>query len=827
MREKSSYTNTKSGGRTTSISTLAPSWVFNFTMALRFLRRKSSKITGEEKSNKNNAKVSSLAPIVDNESETSASSEKNADPSERRPSATETIDSSSTQDSKKKDGYMSRLAAESRESPHHSPWVTMSGMSHSGVKAAPPRAPKPKPRGFSPMSIQLSDPPLSRTSFETIPLSEAPAGDYHSGIGLAVDGGDARFSSSHTSIVIPPSPTITISPAGAPYNHRNSTTSMPSPPMPSYPPPAPPPVGVPIGTLANPFRDDPSPTDIGEPITNPHAVRPPPPPPPPAKLQRSPTKPSVPPPSAFSMNKRSASGRTSPGPSGFRKVSLPSPPVPPPPPPSAPPGDRSTTSVNDQGNSAFVDQPSSSNQSPPTSPSWDSWVPDLTGYYGGTPSFVAELDNTESPVAPGLAITSDDERQELDHTPDTLNDHLRVEEDLRETSKVLLPDGVSLRALTPEPGTNDTSSKSTENQIPPDSIVLSNSEHNSLLEELAKLRTQLADVDKLHKASQARIAEWEAYRVSMDKYVGQITADRQTIVEKLNSSEQAVAEKDRHTKQLHTSLNDWQAHAKAVEAHTQRVEADKAETVNQLTAQIDRLLGERTEADRSLQTMDEDMRRMQAAKAAELEVRTNAFEMKRAQMASQITHLEAQDRENQNRINGMDEDRRRLIAENTECKRTIEEWSRQYDTVASARNSSVKELQALKAQIVNMCSEADKAKARLEDAERTKVELAEAKEKMERMKETEQTMEKFVRTATEEKDKLRELLKVSTAARGRLGAALSEAEAQVKDREAKISALEKANEAQKKRMYMLGQRMAEKVEWWDGQVGAQRATAST
>ncbi|KAK6330500.1 hypothetical protein TWF696_003390 [Orbilia brochopaga] len=791
----------------------------------RFLRRKSSRIAAEENSNKNNAKATPTLPaIVDNEPETAPPDiDHTSTPApERRPSATETIDSSSTQESKKKDGYLSRLAAESRESPHLSPWASMSGMSHSGVKVPPPQ--KPKPRMSPPVPIHLSDPGSTRASVDAISSSEAPAGDYHPGIGIAVDG-ISSFSNSRTSVVVPPSPTITISPVGAPYN-RSSSASMPSPPMPSYPPPAPPPVGAPIGPLANPFRDEhPSPTDIGEPIANPHAVRPPPPPPPPAKIQRSPSKPSVPPPSAFIMHKRGTSGRTSPGPSGFRKVSLPSPPVPPPPPPSAPASDQRAT-TSEHGNSAFADvDPRPSSSQSPSSPSWDSWVPDLTGYYGGTPSFVAELDNTEASVPPGLAVTSNDERQELDPATDTQNDHLKVEEDLRETNKVLLPDGVSLRALTPEPGTNGTSSKSSEFQLPPDSVVLSNSEHNSLLAELAKLRTQLADVDKLHKASQARVAEWEAYRVSMDKYVGQITADRQTIVEKLNSSEQALAEKDRHAKQLHSSLNEWQAHAKAIDAHSQRVEADKNEKISQLNERIEQLQIERAETDRALQNLHSDTRRMQAAQEAEMTARRNSYELTQAQMASQMTHLEKLDRENKSRIVDMDGEILRLVGEVVECKKTIDEWQRQYETAANARNVVNKEMQALKAQVVNMSGEADKARARLEEAERTKAELAETKEKIERMKEEAKTMEVLQQTATEEKEKLKEKVRGFLAEKGRLMAMLDDAQRQARDRQAKIVALEKASEAQKKRMYMLGQRMAEKVEWYEGQVAPQRAAA--
>ncbi|KAJ6256528.1 hypothetical protein Dda_8390 [Drechslerella dactyloides] len=769
-----------------------------------FLRRKSSRIAAEEKSNKNNAKLTPALPaIVDHEPDDIREAPPMARAGDtdrmpiavpdRRSSATETISSTSSgQDAKKKDSYMSRLAAESRESPQLSPWMAMSGTSHLGVKAGS----KPRPRLGPPIPIRVSEPP--RAKMDTIPLSEAPVGDYHQGIGIAVDG-VSSFPNSRPSVVIPPSPTSTVSPPGPSHtSHRSSIASMPSsPPMPSYPPPAPPP-GVPVGTLANPFREEASPTDIGEPMANPHAARPPPPPPPPAKIQRSPTKPSVPPPSAFIMHKRSPSGRTSPGPSSFRKLSLPSPPVPPPPPP-APANDQNVGRANDLGNGTFTEQP--------TSPTWDSWVPDLTGYYGGNPSFVAELDNTEAPTPPAPALAGGDERLELEHTTGTQNDQLQAEEDIRETSKVLLPpDGTSLRAITPEPTTNG-HPQPTEYLQPPDTVLLSNAEHNSLLAELAKLRAQLADVDKLHKASQARVAEWEAYRVSMDKYVDQLTTDRQTIIEKLNSSEQALSEKDRHAKQLHASLNDWQAHAKAIEAHTQRIEADKAETISQLTTQIDQLHNQRAEA------------------SQELESRTSMYELTKTQMSSHISHLEMQDRDTTARLTNTENERKRLTTELLERERAIEEWKTHHDAAAAARNSTTKELQALKAQVVNMSSEAEKMKARLEDAERTKAELAEAREKMERMKETEQTLEKFVRTTTEEKDKLRELLKASTAARGRLGAALSEAEAQMKERDAKIQTLERASAAQKKRMYMLGQRMAEKVEWWDGQVGAQRAAA--
>ncbi|EWC43413.1 hypothetical protein DRE_07660 [Drechslerella stenobrocha 248] len=421
-------------------------------------------------------------------------------------------------------------------------------------------------------------------------------------------------------------------------------------------------------------------------------------------------------------------------------------------------------------------------------------------------------------------LPSDDPKQQEAELPTADHeDQLQAKEDLREAAKVLLP--VS-------PDTADASSETPKEAAapePPDGVLLSHSVHASLMSELADLRKRVSDVQKLHKASQTRVREWEAYRVSMDKYIQQLSKDRQVLVERLTTSEQAAAERQQQSanmfKQLNSTNADWQAHAQRLENQVKQLERDKADALMQVVQQSDRANAAEDDKKRSLVASQEEARRAQVAMTADFDGRAKAYEMMTTQMSTHIEHLEKHEKHRIAQVSDLEAERQRLQNENTGLKATVEDWKLQHGAVSSARSAATKELQLSRARVVNLEAEANKTKLQLEEGERVKAELADTQQKLERMKDTEKTLEQFVSTATEEKDKLRELLKASTAARGRLGAALTEAEGKVADGEKKIKMLEKANEAQKKRMYMLGQRMAEKVDWWEGQLRPQRATA--
>ncbi|RVD89151.1 uncharacterized protein DFL_000170 [Arthrobotrys flagrans] len=857
-----------------------------------FLRRKSSKVNGEEKHNKNNAKVNSLAVIEDNEAQSRHSNESalqeaegaNAPSMNRRSSITETVDSASTTDSKKKEGYRARLAAQSQQ-PQLQPWMAaMTPMSHSAMSAPKPK-PKPKPK-LNPAGSIIS----AGQSTESVPASIGSTVPTNV---TSVEAPNAPLYPSHPPPDVPSS-------LGSPRN-RSPPIGLRHPPLPPRPPPAGPlpqlPISMsgpahqpamvaPLGPLANPFRSETpvSHREHPEPVSPVRPPPPPPPPPPPAappKLQRNPSR-GMPPPSAFSKHKRSLSGRTSPNPS---LPSLPVPPPPPPPPSSAsasagpfsavssfpPHSDRDSAVSPASAGSHFRNESLSNFPEPPSatrsqrSASWDNFVPDLTGYYGGPAPFVAELETIPTFPEPPSGNPSF-ERQELDVTSPSDNEQLQAAEDKREASKVLLPEGMSLLPAVATPSDTSTNRNDSVFSNPSDAqpkmtdgVFLSNSEHAALLSDLADLRGRLADLDRLHANSLDRISEWEAYKANIDIYVEKTAQDRQGLIEKLQNSAQAhstvIAEKERQYNELVAQANTMKQSMYDWQTYSQRLEADKTDAISQMTAQIERLKSDNLANIQAMEVAHNDevnrykaahateMERLRVDHAAEMEhlradhssernrltlandsARTE-YEQQKSELMGQISAIDARNKELMPQMVELDNTRRKLQGELVEAKADREEYKQQVQTLITAKASTAKELQATRIKLANLTTECDNMKRLLEEAQPKVDQLAEARSAMERMKETEISMEKFLQAANSEKDMLKDKLKAAIVAKAKLGTQLSKTEAQVTEKETKIVALEKEHEVLKTRMYLLGQRMAEKVEWWQGQVGSQAQTA--
>ncbi|KAK6514482.1 hypothetical protein TWF281_004682 [Arthrobotrys megalospora] len=222
-----------------------------------FLRRKSSKVNGDEKHNKNNAKVNSLAVIEDNEAQSQHSTESASQEVEvstapsmnRRASIAETIDSTSTTESKKKERYLARLAAQSQQQPQLGPWMAMSPMSHSAMttntktKARP--KPKPKAEGslasaaqstesvpasiastvpISVMSVEAPNsppspsylPPDVPSSMNSPRRTHSPVGGSPMGVSPIALGPSSGFPSTRSSLMVPPSPSVYVTPPALP-----------------------------------------------------------------------------------------------------------------------------------------------------------------------------------------------------------------------------------------------------------------------------------------------------------------------------------------------------------------------------------------------------------------------------------------------------------------------------------------------------------------------------------------------------------------------------------------------------------------------------------
>ncbi|KAF3202401.1 hypothetical protein TWF192_011224 [Orbilia oligospora] len=800
-----------------------------------FLRRKSSKVNGEEKDNKNNAKINSLAVIEDNEAQSRNSNEGPTQETDggimpsrnRRPSIAETVDSTSTTDSKKKEGYRARLAAQSQQ-PQLQPWMAaMTPMSHSAMSAPKPK-PKPKPRlkpagsivsaGQSTESVPASigsTVPINVTSVEapnappspsypppdvpssmSSPRSRSPVGGSSMGVSPIALGPSSGFSSSSTrsSLMVPPSPSVYVTPPALPPK------PPPAGPLPQLPVSMPglpyqPVMVAPLGPLANPFRSE----------------------------------------TPVSYHRDSVVSPASSG-SHFRNESL----------------------------SNFPEPPSATGSQ--RSASWDNFVPDLTGYYGGPAPFVAELETI--PIFPEPPSGNPSfERQELDVTSPSNDEELQAAEDKREAIKVLLPEGMTLHPVLATPSDTSTNRNDSVFSNPSDTqpkmtdgVFLSNAEHTTLLSDLADLRARLADLDRLHTNSLDRISEWEAYKANIDIYVEKTAQDRQGLIDKLQNSAQAhstvIAEKERQFNELATTANNMKQTIHDWQTYSQRLEADKTEAISRMKGEIER---EKTDNLANIQAMevahnDEvnryksanaiEMERLRADHAAEKErlradnlsernrltlandsARTE-YEQQKSELMGQLSALDAQNKELMPQMVDLDTKRRKLQGELVEANADREEFRQQIQTLNAAKASTLKELTATKIKLANLTSECDKVKRLLEEAQPKIDQLAETRSAMERMKETEISMEKFLQTANDEKDALKEKLKQSMVAKARLGTQLSKVESQVKEKDTKIAALEKSNEALKTRMYLLGQRMAEKVEWWQGQVGSQAQTAA-
>ncbi|KAK6329883.1 hypothetical protein TWF718_003309 [Orbilia javanica] len=884
-----------------------------------FLRRRSSKVNGEEKNNKNNAKVNTLDVIEDTETQSqhsngnaSQDAEGAAAPSmNRRPSIAETVESTSTNGSKK-EGYFARLAAQS-QSLQSQPWAaTMTPMAHSTISAPKPK-PKPKPRlkpegsiisarqstesvpasVTSPVPINITSveapsnappspsyPPPDVPSSMGSPRSRSPVGGSPMGVSPVALGPSSGFPSARSSLMVPPSPSVYVTPPSLPPK------PPPAGPLPQLPSSMPgssqqPVMVPPLGPLANPFRSE-SPAPYREHREPTSPIRPPPPPPPPPaappKLQRNPSR-GMAPPSAFNKHKRSLSGRTSPNPG---LPNLPVPPPPPPPPPGAssagpfpaapsfpPSSDRDSAAgpgshFRNDSLSNFPEPPSATGSQ--RSASWDNFVPDLTGYYGGPAPFVAELETI--PVFPEPPSGNPSfERQELDVTSPSNDEQLQAAEDKRETSKVLLPEGMALHPVLATPSDTSTTRNDSVFSNPSDAqpkmtdgVFLSNSEHTALLSDLDDLRTRLAELDKLHSNSLDRISEWEAYKANIDIYVEKTAQDRQGLIDKLQNSAQAhstvIAEKERQYNELAAQANSMKQSMFDWQSYSQRIEADKAEAISRLTGEVDR---EKSDNLANIQAMEiahnDEVNRYKAAHATEMDrlradhaaemVRLRAdnssernrltlasdsarteYEQQKSELMGQLSALDARNKELLPQMVELDATRRRLQGEIVEANADRTELKQQVQTLTTAKASTAKELQTTRLKLANISLELDKVKRLLEEAQPKLSQLEETKSAMERMKETETSMEKFLQTANDEKEALKDKIKTAMVAQARLGTRLSKTEAQVTEKEAKITSLEKANEALKTRMYLLGQRMAEKVEWWQGQVGSQAQTAS-
>ncbi|KAF3917199.1 hypothetical protein ABW20_dc0106275 [Dactylellina cionopaga] len=369
-----------------------------------------------------------------------------------------------------------------------------------------------------------------------------------------------------------------------------------------------------------------------------------------------------------------------------------------------------------------------------------------------------------------------------------------------------------------------------------------------------ELRARLTDMEAQQVQDADSLSKWEAYGAGIDTYKAnietykqQIMKDRQDLIDTSAQAHAAMvaekdqrfaamaAEKDQHyidaTNEMSITVREWQT-------YTQRIEADKVDAVARLGNQIEQLKKEHSELVQAMEISHrDDMDKTYANHAAEVDRMNNdhirdrsqllgASDSARAQYESQKSELMAQlsDLDAQNKA--VDTERRQLYGELVECRADIVEERQQVATLTSAKNNMVKDLQTTKAKLVNVTGEVTKLKAQVEELQPKVTELEETKDRLERMEEAGLTMDKFLRTANEEKDMLKDQLKASMVAKGRLGAAAARSESLVIEKEKQISEMEKTNEALKKRIYLLGQRMAEKVEWWQGQVGTQATAAA-
>ncbi|KAK6525466.1 hypothetical protein TWF694_005602 [Orbilia ellipsospora] len=891
---------------------------------MNFLRRKASKV-GAEKSNKNNAKkVTQLAIIEDNEpandsAEIEVSTTSSASNHGRRSSVAETIDSTSTSDSrKKKEGYFARLAADNQGTPQ--PWMNMSGMSHAALTTA-----NQKNR---PTKITINGSiPSARTSVDSVPASN-----------LSLKTGETSLSTSY----IPPPPkgvppsvphgmalplgrrspsnpfreSTQFAPPSPSYPPSRNSLLVPSgqnmppalplkvpkpgsipPPMPSSAPPPPPTptLAAPLGPLANPFRDEvpvlaPAPTVYTETAEiSPSTTRPPPPPPPPpaapSKLQRTPSRSHGPPPSSFSKHKRTLSGRVSPGP-----VNLPSPPVPPPPPPAPVASSSSSNQATDpvvspvsahphsrqESLSAFPSPPSST-KSPERTQNWDSWIPDPTGYYGGPASFVVEMEGISKFPEPPSGTPGT--HQELDSTTESQEQQMRAEEDLRETSKVLIPEGMTRPMPTPSDRTISRNDSIFSNQTDAqpkmtDGIFLTTSEHAALLADISELRTRaasfesraadfeyraadferranssealattlkndLAELDKQNNSNIDRINEWEAYKTSIDTYIEKMGQDRQVLVDKLTNSAQAhkamIAEKEQQLNamknqvtQMTNTVRDWQT-------YSQRMETDKSEAITRMTNEINRLKADHSELiqaheishkdDMDKLQMDHniDRDRLATEHSAEIDRMNTAFdaarmdhEARRHELTLEIQALDAKAQDQDTLIRSYETKLTATMAD-------LESRKEQNDGLTATNKNTMQDLKVTKVKLVNVTEELNKSKQLVEQL---LPEISDARGELTQMRTLVNDMEARLDTANNEKNSVKEQLKQSMIAKGRLGTALKTAETQVTEKEKDIEALKKSNETMKKRMYLLGQRMAAKTEWWQGQIPTQPAATT-
>ncbi|KAF3931175.1 hypothetical protein ABW19_dt0202900 [Dactylella cylindrospora] len=858
-------------------------------MFKRGLKRMGSKITGEQKNNKANTNRSSLPSIDDDAEGESIHSSEGTGPTEmeaslsqssnhnnRRSSVAETIDSTSTGDSKGKSGYMKRLAAQSRADAAHAPWMAMSPMSHStmGQRAKPKPKVKAKPEGGI-KSARVSSENVPNSAVSTSPPSELGGDSIPSITTTAPFAGSANSST----VNLPPHPTYappviprSRSPSapihngirsssnqyltyiGPPYPHSPTSMGPPSPtfpnstnmppqsppptgPLPPPPPmhPAPPPpppagsttISSPLGPLSNPFRTETTELDH-------YAVKPPPqippaPPPPPAapavgplKLQRNPSKTMAAPPSAWGKkHQRSFSG------SGSAPASA----------SSSGPGSGSGSAPSSSSQSLGQSLPNLSKPDLPILPVPP--PPPPAGYYGSSSAtFVAaELDGFPQPPTGNPA-----QRQE--HAT-VQNDRLQAEEDFRENSKVLLPNGVMMHATSESNGQKQNNANA-DQPAPLDGVLLSHEEHATLMEikskleadksnleadksnleaDLTALHIKFSDMENSYSNSLQRIGQWESYKTSIDKYIEQLAEDRQGLVDKVQSSAQAYAklaqETDGHLrekdKQLHekdkqlqeaennlkTTINNWQNYAHQLDTHRKDMEARHAAELARLNAEHSREIERMTvEHKKQVGNLDQisyqnriELENVKSERAAEVMRLTMALDTERSEYERQKTETIEQ-----------------LSAAISE-KESMYNQLLEMDTEAAEKKQEKAETKA-----VYLREQTEALGRTIQEMQAKLLDLDEKTLKVENLQATEATLEKFLATANEEKEKLKSQLKASTAAKGRLGTALSRAEAENNEKGTKIMNLEDENEALKKRIYLLGQRMAEKMEWYQSQL---------
>ncbi|KAF3924164.1 hypothetical protein AA313_de0208255 [Arthrobotrys entomopaga] len=403
-----------------------------------------------------------------------------------------------------------------------------------------------------------------------------------------------------------------------------------------------------------------------------------------------------------------------------------------------------------------------------------------------------------------------------------------------------------------------------------DGIFLTNSEHAALLAEISELRTRaasfesraadfknqatnfetrakrsetlatalkkdLAELDKQNTANIDRINEWEAYKTSIDTYIEKMGQDRQVLVDKLTHSAQAhkamMAEKEQRINamknQMTDTVRDWQT-------YSQRIEKNNADLITRMTNDMDRMKADHSELIQAHEiSHKDDMDKLQldhnidrdrlmtehSATVERLNVTFDAerleHEARRHELTFRIQHLDAETKDQMSHIRGLET---RLH----DAASDLEGWKRQVDALTAAKNSTVQDLKSTKMKLVNVTEELNKSKQLVEQL---LPEISDAREKLDMMGEKTFEMKTRLETANTEKNSVKEQLNQSMIARGKLGTALEAAKTQVTEREKDIEALKKSNEMMKKRMYLLGQRMAAKTEWWQGQIPA-RSTAA-